>query len=106
MKGLHKPQTRCDVLLEVTAAALSDVVAVTVLDSETDSFIYNPSFASSDSTIDSFKTERTVNSRKSRYNIAPRPKCADMGHPRLPPLVSEEVDDASVLEVCRSISSA
>lgn len=97
---------RCNVLLEVTVETLSDdEVAVTVLDSETDSCIYNPSFASSDSTIDSYKTERTVNSRKSRYNIAPRRKC-DIGRPRhLPGLVSEDVDDASVLEVCRYILS-
>lgn len=103
---MHRPQTSCDVLLEVTAKVLSDdIVAATVLDSETDSLIYNPSFASSDSTIDSYKTENTVISRKSRYNIAPRPKYPDFGHPRLPPLVSEAVDDASVLKVCRPISS-
>jgi hypothetical protein len=59
MKGMHRPQTPCHVLLEVTAEALSDdAVAVSVLESETDSFLYNPSFASSDSTIDSYKTER------------------------------------------------
>lgn len=106
MKGMHRPQTSCDDLLEVTASSLiDDAVADTVLDSETDSLIYNPSFASSDSTIASFKTENTVVSRKSRLNIAPRRKCPDSGYPRLPPLVSEDVDEASVLEVCRSISS-
>ncbi|KAN0137422.1 hypothetical protein V8E53_004867 [Lactarius tabidus] len=45
---------------------------------ETDSFIYNPSFASSES-IASYKTERSVNSRKSRYNALPRHKYAGIG---------------------------
>jgi hypothetical protein len=35
---------------------------------ETDSFIYNSSFWSSETSIDSYKTEKTINSRKSRYN--------------------------------------
>jgi hypothetical protein len=70
---------------------------------ETDSFIYNPSFASSDFTsIASYKTERSINSRKSRYNALPRRKYAGIGQPRLPQgLVSEDVD--SVPKVCRII---
>ena len=48
--------------------------------SETDSFIYSPSFASSES-IASYKTEKTINSRKSRYNALPRRKYADIGLP-------------------------
>lgn len=40
MKGMYRPQTSCDVLLEVTAEMLSgDAVAPTVQDSDTDSFI-------------------------------------------------------------------
>ena len=38
---------------------------------ETGSFMYNRSFASSDTSIVSYKTEKTVNSRKSRYNTLP-----------------------------------
>ena len=48
---------------------------------ETDSFIYNPNFASSDTSIASYKTERTINSRKSRYNALPRHKYAGVGLP-------------------------
>ena len=48
---------------------------------ETDSFIYNPSFASSETSIASYKTERTINSRKSRYNALPRHKYAGIGLP-------------------------
>ena len=46
---------------------------------DTDSFIYNPSFMSSGTSIASYKTERTVNSRKSRYNALPRHKYAGIG---------------------------
>jgi len=78
---------------------LNDDIDDAVSESDFDSFTYNLSFASSDSTVDSYKTEKTVNSRKSHYNILPRRKCAGIGHPRLPPgLVSEEVDDTSVPE--------
>jgi hypothetical protein len=102
VKGMHRPETRCHALLEVTAEALDeDVVALL----ETDSFRYNPSFALSEtSSIVSYKTERTINSRKSRYNVLPRRKYAGIGHSRLPQgLSSVDVDDASVLKVCRTI---
>ena len=68
---------------------------------ETDSFIYNPSFASSEaSSITSYKTERTINSRKSRYNALPRHKYADIGPLRhLQDLMSLEVDGASASKV-------
>ena len=49
--------------------------------SETDSFKYNPSLASSETSIPSYKTERTINSRKSRYNALPRHKYAGIGPP-------------------------
>ncbi|KAI9451003.1 hypothetical protein BJY52DRAFT_135038 [Lactarius psammicola] len=65
---------------------------------ETDSFIYNPSFASSETSIASYKTERTINSRKSRYNTLPRRKYAGIGIPH--GLVSLGVD---AVEVCRPI---
>ena len=48
---------------------------------ETGSFISNPSFASSEASIDSYKTERTINSRKSRYNALPRHKHAGIVPP-------------------------
>ena len=68
---------------------------------EIDSFIYNQSFASSDTSIASYKTERTVNSRKSRYNALPRHKYAGIGSMRRPQgLVSFDVD---LPEVCRPI---
>ena len=38
---------------------------------KTGSFIYNRSFASSDTSIASYKTKKTVNSRKNRYNTLP-----------------------------------
>ena len=47
---------------------------------EADSLIYSPSFVSSES-ITSYKTEKTVNSRKSRYNALPRRKYAGIGLP-------------------------
>ena len=90
-------------LLEETAeASNSDVVSLP----DTYSFIYNPSFVSSEtSSISSYKTERTINSRKSRYNILPRRKYADIGHLRHPQgLVSSDVDGAqdgaSTSKVC------
>lgn len=47
--------------------------------SETDSFI--SSSTSSETSISSYKTERSVNSRKSRYNALPRRKYAGIGLP-------------------------
>lgn len=76
---------------------------------ETYSFIYSPgpSFVSSDTnSITSYKTEKSVNSRKSRYNALPRRKYADVGERRLPPgLLPDDVDEASasVPKVCRII---
>ena len=98
---MHKSQTRCDILLSATDEVLNED-ALGVL--ETDSFIYNPSFASSGTSIVSYKTERTVNSYTS--HIATRHKFAEIGRPRLPQgLVTEEVDDTSILQVCRTIIS-
>jgi hypothetical protein len=61
------------------------------------SLIYSPSFVLSDTTsIASYKTERSINSRKSRYNALPRRKYAGVGQPRHPPgLVPEDFDEAS-----------
>lgn len=68
---------------------------------ETGSFTYNPSFASSETSIASYKTERTINSRKSRYNAPPRHKYADFGRLRPPQgLVPLGVD---VPKVCTPI---
>ncbi|KAH9033888.1 hypothetical protein EDB85DRAFT_1041667 [Lactarius pseudohatsudake] len=44
------------------------------------SFTYDLGLASSETSIASYKTERTVNSRKSRQNALPRRKHADSGH--------------------------
>ncbi|KAH9071106.1 hypothetical protein EDB83DRAFT_315049 [Lactarius deliciosus] len=45
--------------------------------------IYNPSIASSEeASIASYKTERTINSRKSRYNAPPRRKYAHIERPQ------------------------
>lgn len=67
--------------------------------SSTFSFIYDPSLASSGTSIDSCKTERTVNSRKSRYNALPRHKYAD--HDLLMPqgLASLRINDSPVPKV-------
>lgn len=65
---------------------------------ETGSFIYNRSFASSDTRIASYKTVKTFNSRKSRYNTLPRHKYAGIGSTRRPQgLMSFDVD---LPEVC------
>ena len=72
---------------------------------DTDSSIYNlynPSFASSE--ISFAYSERTINSRKSRYNTPPRHKYAGIECSNLPQgPAPEDVDGASVLEVCRTI---
>ncbi|SRR6266702_382971 len=65
------------------------------------SFMYNPSFSSSETSIASYKTERTINSRKSRYNALPRRKYADIGHPQ--GLRSLDYLDVDVPMVCRPI---
>jgi hypothetical protein len=89
---MHRSEARCDILLEVTDEVLNEA------------FIYNPSFASSEPSIASYKTEKTVNSHTS--HIAPRRKFAGIRQPRLPQgLVTEEVDDTSVLQVCKTIGS-
>ena len=68
--------------------------------SDTDSSIYNPNFASSETSF--AYSERTINSRKSRYNAPPRHKYAERSNlPQGP--APEDVDGASVLEVCRTI---
>jgi hypothetical protein len=64
--------------------------------SSTFSFIYDPSLASSGTSIDSYKTERTVNSRKSRYNALPRHKYADHGHLMPQGLAPLHIDDPKV----------
>ena len=64
---------------------------------KTDSFI-------TDTSIVSYKTEKSVNSRKSRYNALPRRKYADIRPPRVPlglGSVSEDVNEDSVPKVCR-----
>jgi hypothetical protein len=62
----------------------------------------NESFASSQpetSSIASYKTEKSINSRKSRYNALPRHKYAGIEHSRpLDPVLSD-VEDTSDLEV-------
>ena len=94
VKGMHISQTSCDVLLSVTDEVLNEA------------FIYNTRFASSETSIVSYKTEKTVNSHKSCYNIAPRRKFAGIGRPSVPQgLGTEEVDNTSVLQVCRTIGS-
>lgn len=77
--------------------------------SETSSFvIYNPSLASSQTSIASYKTEKSIVSRKSRYNALPRHKYAGLEHLRSPlgPVssdVEDLVEDASAFEVRRII---
>ena len=67
------------------------------------SSIFKPSFASNETSISSYKTERTINSRKSRYNVLPQHKYAGIEYlwpPRGP--VSLDAGRAPVLEVCRT----
>jgi hypothetical protein len=47
---------------------------------ETASFLSEESLATSGTSITSYKTEKTVNSRKSHYNVLPRHKYADHGY--------------------------
>ena len=71
---------------------------------DADSFIYNPSLNSSQTSIASYKTEKSINSRKSGYNALPRHKYAGLEHLRpLQGHVLSDVEDASNLEVCRTI---
>ena len=71
---------------------------------ETVSFRSDSTFISSNPTsLASYKTERSINSRKSRYNALPQRKYAGIGQ-FSQDLVSEDVDDASVPKVCRTIS--
>ena len=71
--------------------------------SESYSFFYDPGLAESWTSIASYKTERTVNSRKSRYNVLPRHKYADHGYLR--PQCPESLGDTSVPKVCKSIDA-
>jgi hypothetical protein len=48
---------------------------------ETDSFINTPNSASSETSIKLRASERTINSRKSRYNALPRHDYAGIGLP-------------------------
>ncbi|KAH8986799.1 hypothetical protein EDB86DRAFT_3245998 [Lactarius hatsudake] len=67
--------------------------------SETDSFMYGPSLASSQTSIASYKTVRSITSRKSRYNTFLRHKYAGAGQSSLPSgPASLDVDSASVIE--------
>ncbi|KAH9053284.1 hypothetical protein EDB87DRAFT_1652250 [Lactarius vividus] len=64
---------------------------------DTYSFIYGQDFASSEASIASYKTERTVNSRKSRYNALPRRKHSDSGYLAVTEgIASLNVNDTSV----------
>ncbi|KAI9434094.1 hypothetical protein H4582DRAFT_1982425 [Lactarius indigo] len=63
---------------------------------ETYSFIYDPDLARTETSIASYKTDRTVNSRKSRYNALPRRKHVDSGHLGITEgIKSLNVDDVS-----------
>ncbi|KAF8263955.1 hypothetical protein EI94DRAFT_1739600 [Lactarius quietus] len=66
--------------------------------SDSFSFIYDPSMATSGTTISSYKTEKTVISTKSRYNKRPRHKYADHGYLRPQGFDSLAVDNASIAE--------
>jgi hypothetical protein len=70
---------------------------------ETYSFIYDPDLATSGTSIASYKTEKSVNSRKSRYNVRPRHKYADHGYSRPQGPGSLGICDASVPKVCKPI---
>jgi hypothetical protein len=65
---------------------------------ETEAFLHDPCFASSETSIAislaSYKTEKSINSRKSRKNALPRHKYAGIGLPRA--LVSLDVDALQV----------
>ena len=97
---MHGPETYCNTPVEAIAEASNDdVIGLPKIDSS----IYNPNFASSQTSITSYKTERTINSRKSRYDALPRRKYADVEHLRLPRgLVLSGFDSVSVSKVRRT----
>ncbi|KAH9058928.1 hypothetical protein EDB83DRAFT_2675655 [Lactarius deliciosus] len=75
--------------------SITSSISDTLTFSETDSFMYNPSLASSQTSIASYKTEKSVISRKSRYNTFPRHKYAGIGQSSLPSgPASSDVDSA------------
>ena len=65
------------------------------------SFFYDPDLAASGTSIASDKTERTVSSRKSRYNACPQHKYTDHGYLR--PQCPELLGDTSIPKVCKSV---
>ncbi|KAH9022713.1 hypothetical protein EDB84DRAFT_490480 [Lactarius hengduanensis] len=61
--------------------------------------MYSPSLASSQTSIASYKTDKTITSRKSRYNAFPRHKYAGVGQSSVPSgPASSDIDSASVIE--------
>jgi hypothetical protein len=65
---------------------------------DTDPFINSPSLSSINTSIASYKTENSVNSRKSRYNALPRRKYADIGLPNPQAgLASKDANEPSAL---------
>lgn len=71
LRVLYHPRFSLDGITSSTADEIPKTKA--------NSFIYNPNSASSENTsITSYKTEKTVNFRKSRYNTLPRHKYADI----------------------------
>ncbi|KAH9168181.1 hypothetical protein EDB89DRAFT_1629378 [Lactarius sanguifluus] len=90
----HDPSTDSHATLSLGAAGIggpTDEVR------DTYSSISDPDLASSEASIASYKTERTVNSRKSRHNALPRRKYVDSDHLGVTEgIASLNVDDASV----------
>ncbi|KAN0140583.1 hypothetical protein V8E53_001792 [Lactarius tabidus] len=95
----HAATSSIDESIDIETTLPSGAAGIGVLvddASESYSFFYDPDLAASGTSIASYKTERTVNSRKSRYNVLPRHKYADHGYLRPQDPGSSGVDDASV----------
>jgi hypothetical protein len=83
-------------LLGITYSTMDELFDTNSFDTNS---LSNESFASSQTSIASYKTEKSINSRKSRYNALPRHKYAGVEHLRpLDPVLSD-VEDTSNLEV-------
>ncbi|KAF8264045.1 hypothetical protein EI94DRAFT_1832004 [Lactarius quietus] len=82
----------------VSHPAATSSIAEWVQNIETTPSSRSRCLATSGTTIASYQTEKTVNSRKSRYNTRPRHKYADHGYLRPQGFASLDVDEASIAE--------
>jgi hypothetical protein len=108
MASSSKHTTKEDLRVYRSRSSFRPVITSSTTDEvpENNPFICNSSSVpvSSVGSIPSYKTEKAVNSRKSRYNALPRRKYADIGHSTIPQaIMSGGVGDDPVPKVRRAI---